>query len=139
MERNNMTETKVVYSNRWGDVINRPVGDCVEIKWFDTTKVMEGDDFSGFLTCYVEQFEVSDCNNGLIDAVQFKMDFTRMNMGWRDIHIVPRYNASGLKKLAFVMPQGMPAIGKASVNEGPANFPTAYFATRVKSLPWLKS
>ncbi len=130
---------QVVYSDQWGDVVDRPEDDCVEIRWFDTTSQMDGNDFSEFLTRYVEQFEQSNCNNGMIDAVQFKMDFAKMNMGWRDIHIVPRYNAAGMKKFAFVMPQGMPAIGKAPVNEGPANFPTAYFATRAEAVAWLKA
>ena len=62
-----------------------------------------------------------------------------MSMGWRDEHIIPRYNAAGLKKFAFIMPEGMPAIGAAPEKEGSANFPTAYFGSRNDALAWLKS
>lgn len=74
----------------------------------------------------------------MVDAVQFRMDMARMSMGWRDEHIIPRYNAAGLRKFAFVMPAGMPAIGSEPAPEGPADFPTGYFAGRADALSWLK-
>ena len=127
------------YTDRWGDILDRQDDDCVEIRWFDTTSAMNGSEFGDFLTRYAEQVELCGRRNCLIDAVQFKMDPDNMNMGWRDEHIVPRYNAAGVQKFAFIMPQGMPAIGKTPENEGPGQFPTAYFGTRVDALNWLKS
>jgi hypothetical protein len=58
-------------------------------------------------------------------------------MEWRDANIVPRYNAAGVKKFAFHMPAGMPAIGTAPSREGPADYPTAYFGRRQDALDWL--
>ena len=58
-------------------------------------------------------------------------------MQWRDEHIVPRYNAGGVQKFAFHMPDSMPSIGAAPEPEGPAAFPTAYFARRQAALDWL--
>ena len=132
-----MEVASVKYSDQWGDVIDRPRDHCVEIRWFDTTSEMDGEDFSTFLTFYAEQVEACGREGGLIDAVQFKMDMKKMNMGWRDVHIIPRYNAAGLKKFAFVMPAGMPAIGNPPQAEGPVQFPTAYFGTRAEALAWL--
>ena len=62
-----------------------------------------------------------------------------MEMGWRDEHIIPRYNAAGVQKFAFVMPPGMPAIRAEPANEDPATFPTGYFGTRQEALAWLSS
>ena len=62
-----------------------------------------------------------------------------MEMGWRDEHIIPRYNAAGLKKFAFVMPAGMPAIGAPPAPEGPADFPTGYYGSRADALSWLRA
>ena len=67
------------------------------------------------------------------------MDMSLMNPGWRDQNIIPRYNAAGLAKFAFIMPKGMPAIGAVPAPEGPADFPTAYFASRADALAWLKA
>ncbi|MGI9331716.1 MAG: hypothetical protein ACR2RL_01040 [Gammaproteobacteria bacterium] len=85
------------------------------------------------------QVEQLGRSGALVDAVQFKMDMSRMSMGWRDEHIIPRYNRAGLQKFAFVVPGGMPAIGNDPVVDGPASFPTAYFASRADALAWIDS
>ena len=77
-------------------------------------------------------------SGALVDANQFRMDRGQMSMGWRDEHIIPRYNAAGLKRFAFHVPEGMPAIGSPAQVEGPADFPTGYFGTRRDAVEWLK-
>ncbi len=132
-----MPNLKIVYADQWGNIIDREADDCVEVRWFDTSSAMGGEEFNIFLTRYAGQVETCGRCNGLIDAVQFKMDMSRTVPGWRDEHITPRYNAAGLKKFAFIMPDGMPAIGSPPAREGAANFPTGYFATRTDALAWL--
>lgn len=127
------------HSDRWGECIVRPADNCTEIRWFDTTAEMSGDDFNGFLDVYAEIVERAGLTGALVDAVQFKMDMARMSMGWRDENIIPRYNAAGLKKFAFLMPAGMPAIGAPPSREGPADFPTAYFGARQDALKWISA
>lgn len=134
-----MTQATIVYGDHWGEIIDRPTEDCVEIRWFDTTSAMAGDDFNEFLTRYAEQVEACGRRHALVDSVQFKMDMARMSMDWRERNIIPRYNAAGLRKFAFIMPRGMPAIGTPAAKEGQAAFPTGYFATRTDALEWLKS
>ena len=129
----------VVYSDRWGDIIDRPDDDCLEIRWFDTTASMEREDFNAFLTTYAGQVEARRRPGALVDSVQFRMDMAKMDNGWRDQNIVPRYNAAGLKKFAFIMPEGMPAIGADPAREGPADYPTGYFGSRADALAWLKT
>lgn len=129
----------IKYSDQWGECLDRPDDNCVEIRWFDTTSKMSGNDMNQFLSNFATVVENSGRAGALVDAVPFKMDPAKMSMGWRDTNIIPRYNAAGVKKFAFIMPQGMPAIGSPPQNEGPANFPTAYFATRDDALSWLKN
>ena len=133
-----MATARIVYHDQWGEIIDRPDDACVEIRWYDTTSAMSGDDFNRFLATYAAQVEACGRPNGLIDGVQFRMDMAKMSAGWRDEHIIPRYNAAGIKKFAFIMPEGMPAIGAAPAPEGPADFPTGYFATRADALGWFK-
>jgi len=129
----------VVYSDKWGDIVDRPDDDLVEIRWFDATAAMDGDEFNRFLDAYAGAVERCGRSSGLVDAVQFGMAMEKMSPGWRDEHIIPRYNAAGMQRFAFVMPTGMPAIGAPPAPEGPADFPTAYFGARADALAWLKS
>ena len=133
-----MATARIVYNDQWGEIIDHPDHDCVEIRWYDTTSDMSGDDFNRFLDAYAGQVEACGRANGLIDGVQFKMDMAKMHMGWRDEHIIPRYNAAGVTKFAFIMPAGMPAIGAPPAPEGPADFPTGYFGTRAEALAWFR-
>ena len=48
------------------------------------------------------------------------MPMARMDLAWRDANIIPRYNTAGVKRFAFLMPAGMPAIGTPPSPEGPA-------------------
>ena len=133
-----MTGVTVVYGDHWGDIIDRPEDRCLEIRWHDTTSQMTQDDFHRFLELYAGQVEACGRVGCLIDATSFKMDASQMDSAWRDRHIIPRYNASGVGKFAFIMPAGMPAIGAEPAPEGPAHFPTAYFGTRSAALGWLR-
>jgi hypothetical protein len=73
----------------------------------------------------------------LIDGTRFMMDPANLNDAWRDANIIPRYNAAGVRRFAFLFPDGMPAIGAPPAAEGPATFPTGYFARRQGALDWL--
>ena len=136
-EERKMCNAMIEYADQWGECIDRPTFNCVEIRWFDTTTDMEGEHFNQFLATYAGIFEKCGRSGGLIDATQFKMDSSKMSLGWRDEHMIPRYNSAGMKKFAFIMPTGMPAIGSPPTPEGPADFPTGYFGTRSDALAWL--
>ena len=68
-----------------------------------------------------------------------RMDFAKMNDGWRDANIIPRYNAAGMKRFAFILPAGAPPTANDPAPEGPADFPTGYFDSRTTALAWIKS
>src|SRR5712692_1706403 len=65
------------------------------------------------------------------------MSPANMDGPWRDANIIPRYNAAGVAKFAFHMPEGMPMIGKPPAPEGPGRFLTGYFGRRHDALDWL--
>lgn len=131
-----MTDT-TLYVDKWGEIIDRADAAYVEIRWYDATSEMTVDEFNQWLTTFATQVESKSRPGVLVDGVQFRMPMERMDAGWRDTHIVPRYNAAGLKKFAFLMPEGMPAIGTPPTREGPAHYPTGYFGTRAAALAWL--
>jgi hypothetical protein len=132
-------ESQIVWEDRWGEVIDRPGGGYIEIRWFDTTRDLDKQGFEAWLTGFAHAVESARRPGVLTDATSFRMDMSLMDGAWRDQHIIPRYNAAGVKKFAFIMPEGMPAIGAPPVTEGPATFLTAYFGKREDALAWLAS
>ncbi len=126
-----------VYADRWGEVLDRPSADLIELRWFDTTADMPAQAFQDWLAEFagcVERFRRSGV---LVDGTSFRLNPANMDGPWRDANIIPRYNAAGVARFAFHMPEGMPMVGMPPAPEGPALFPTAYFGRRQDALDWL--
>lgn len=134
-----MSKVEHIHENAWGAIIDRPGDDYAEIRWYDTTTEMNGEQFKEFLMAFASHMETSKRSGALVDATSFRMNPQHMDGPWRDANVIPRYMKGGVKKFAFHMPAGMPAIGGDPAPEGPADFPTAYFGTRAEALAWLNS
>ena len=132
-----MEETRHLYSDRWGEVIDRPSADLIEIRWFDSTRDMSAAQFQEWLSTFAGCVERARRSRVLVDGTSFLMSSANMDAAWRDAHIIPRYNAAGVARFAFHMPAGMPAIGAPPAVEGPGQFPTGYFGSREDALGWL--
>ena len=127
----------LIFCDQYGDIIDRAEDGFIEIRWFDSTDAMSGEEFQSWLERFVGELERLERQRVLVDTTQFRMNPAQMNTDWRDQSIIPRYNAAGVERFAFHMPAGMPAIGAEPAPEGPAVFPTAYFGTRADALYWL--
>lgn len=127
----------IAFTDEWGEVIDRPEHDTIEIRWFDSTATMTGNQFNDWLSRFAAEVERTGRSRVLVDSVPFAMPMDQMDGGWRDANIIPRYNAAGVKRFAFLMPSRMPAIGAPPATVGPAEFPTAYFGTRRDAIEWL--
>jgi hypothetical protein len=132
-----MANTEHVYEDRWGEVIDRPSADLVELRWFDTTADMSAAQFKHWLATFAGCLEQCRRSRVLVDGTQFLLDPANLDGEWRDAHIIPRYNAAGVKRFAFQFPAGTPGIGDPPGREEPGEFPTGYFGTRQDALDWL--
>jgi len=124
-----------IATNEWG-VVTRE-GSCLELRWLPTAPMTDGA-FMATLCLLVWEAERAKAEALIIDAREFRHRFGDGIMAWRDANIVPRYGAAGVRKLAFVMPPSFPNVGKEAV-EGPAVFPTKWFASREDALAWLRA
>jgi len=129
--------TSVVFEDRWGDILDRENEDLVEFRWFDTTADMSADEFKASLANFAGCVEKCGRHHVLVDNTSFRMSPSRMDGPWRDANIIPRYNAAGVTRFAFLMPPDMPMIGSPPAPEGSGRFPTAYFGRRQEALDWL--
>jgi hypothetical protein len=132
-----MADAEHVYEDRWGEIIDRPATELVELRWYDTTADMSAEQFQDWLATFAGHVERFRRPRVLVDGTRFMMDPANLNDDWRDANIIPRYNAAGVRRFAFLFPDGMPAIGAPPAVEGPATFSTAYFSRRQEALDWL--
>jgi hypothetical protein len=126
-----------VYEDRWGEVFDRPSIGLIELRWFDTTADMTGPEFQAWLSKFAECVEKCGRSRILVDSTTFRMSPAKMDGPWRDANIIPRYNAAGVTKFAFHMPDGIPMIGEPPTPEAPGRFPTGYFGRRQDAVDWL--
>jgi hypothetical protein len=127
-----------LFEDKWGEIVDRPDHSLVEIRWFDATSTMGREEFNAWLDGFAGRVEECKRPGVLVDATQFRMSMDNMDGKYRDENIIPRYNAAGVRKFAFLMPVGMPAVGKPPITEGPADYPTAYFGARSDAIAWLR-
>ena len=126
-------------SNAWGAIIHHEQEHILELRWLPSQ--MTDGAFKATLALFAWQAETVRPSFLLIDATQFRHQFGEGVMQWRDDYIIPRYGAAGTRKFAFHVPAGFPGTmetGGKEVLEGPAIFPTAWFAERVHALEWLR-
>jgi len=132
-----MADAKLMYEDRWGEIIDRPSRNLIELRWFDTTASMSKNEFAEWLSTFALHVGQAGRPHVLIDGTCFRMNPAFMDGAWRDANIIPRYNDAGVKRFAFHMPAQMPMVGGSPAPEGPARFPTGYFGSREEALNWL--
>jgi hypothetical protein len=128
-----------VYEDRFGEVIDHAHEGYLEIRWYDDTEAMSPAEFQDWVAAFAGEVEHRRRPGILVDLTRFLMNQDTMDDDWWPTQIVPRYNAAGVKKFAFLALDGMPAIGSPPTPAKGAAFPTAYFARRHDALTWLTS
>jgi hypothetical protein len=128
-----------VAANEWSEILHHKSDGVLELRWLPTE--MSDGAFKATLALFVWQAEMTRPKYLLIDATQFHHRPGPGVMEWRDVAIIPRYGAAGVRKFAFHVPAGFPNTIESGGNEtidGPAVFPTAWFADRQHALDWLR-
>lgn len=107
--------------------------------WSKATASMTEEEFRSGVARLADLIEHEKLHNVLVDVVamayQPRADFEK----WRQMHIIPRYNAAGVRKFAFVLPDGAAGVVENGVDpkpEGNAQFPFGYFGSREGAFAW---
>lgn len=133
-------EPAEVARNQWGVVLYHQQWRTLELQWLPTTRGMGDDGFKETLELFAGAGERVKPALMLIDANDFHHQPGEGVLQWRDDHIVPRYNAAGVTKFAFLVPDGTPGTveaGGTPAPDGPATFPTGWFSSRERAYQWL--
>lgn len=129
-----------VARNEWGVIVNHERWHTLELSWLSSTSDMSDDGFKETLALLAAEGERVKPACMIIDATEFRHKLGDGVLEWRDREIVPRYNAAGVKKFAFLWPEGTPGTfesGGTPAPEGPAKFPTGWFTGRDRAYQWL--
>ena len=133
-------EPAEVARNKWGVILHHTDWQTVELKWLPTTREMDDEGFKESLQLLAGAGERLKPRFMVIDANDFSHQFGEGVMEWREENIIPRYNAAGVTKFAFLVPAGTPGTveaGGTPASEGSAQFPTGWFSSREDAYKWL--
>jgi hypothetical protein len=120
--------------NEWGAIVRH--SGFVELCWLHETVPMTDGGFMATLCMLATEAEKARPRGLLVDAREFRHQFTPNLMTWRDANVVPRYGSAGVRRFAFVMAPSFPNPGTESM-EGPAVFTTRWFIDRDEAIRWL--
>ena len=110
----------------------------IGIDWKETTGAMTDEQFKMELTMFASHVEKLKARGILVDVSRFHHLMAPEVQQWRVKNISNRYNGAGVKRFAFLFPNGadVPSmINQSSVGE---DFLTEAFTSRDEALAWLE-
>ena len=122
----------LIYNDEWN---------TLELKWLPTTKDATEVEARDTMALFAAETEKLKPRFLIVDTTEFAHRWAEDMMAWRDREIIPQYNAGGVSKFAFIAGEGVPfptvESGAVPAPEGPATFPTGWFASRDRANQWL--
>ena len=131
----------VVASDQWGQLIFYDEWNTLELKWLPTSSDATEAQARGTMALFAAETEKRKPSALIVDATEFLHRWADDMMAWRDKEIIPHYNAGDPAKFAFITGEGVPfptvETGADPAPDGPATFPTGWFASRDRAYQWL--
>jgi hypothetical protein len=133
--------TTGIASTEYAVIVRHDEWNTLELKWLPTSKDATEAQAREVMALFAEQAEQLKPQFLLVDTTEFFHRWADDMMAWRDQEIIPHYNAGGVSKFAFITGEGVPfptvESGADPAPEGPATFPTGWFAGRDRAYEWL--
>ena len=129
-----------VASTDYGVITHDDEWNALELRWLPTTKDATEAQARDTMALFAAETERLKPRLLIVDTTEFLHRWADDMLAWRDKEIIPHYNAGGVTKFAFIAP-GVPfptvESGASPAPEGPAIFPTGWFAGRDRAYQWL--
>jgi hypothetical protein len=109
----------------------------ISIDWKETTSTMTDEDFKGELTLFAKRVEDKKAPRILIDVSKFRHRPSEEMGKWRRENITTRYNATGVRRFAFLLSRDSPAPATASQSSEGESFLTQSFNSHEQAIAWL--
>ena len=121
----------------FGRIVHDPSAGRIELEWFESSARMTDEDFRQGLERLAALAQVHQPRHVVIDVTRFAFSPDPGTAQWREETIIPRYNAAGIAKFGFVLPEAAPPMGEPAPEPG-ADFPTGWFSGRAALEAWLR-
>jgi hypothetical protein len=108
----------------------------IGIDWKESTSGMSGEEFKAELTLFADYVERKKAPGILVDVNKFRHKMAPDANQWRVKNISSRYNAAGVKRLAFLFPKESPLPPMPESSDGEV-FLTRTFNGPQEALAWL--
>ena len=131
-----------VAGNQWSKIVYFGDSKTLLLEWLPSSKEMSDGAVKQTLEQFADAGEELRPSYLLVDVMHFGRGFTDEINAWRDVRIIPAYNAAGVQKMAFLAPEQFPQTfekGFRPENEPGAKFPTGWFSNRDNLDQWLRS
>ena len=130
-----------VASTEYGLILFHEEWNTLELKWLPASKDATEAAARDTMALFAVETEKRKPHFLIVDTTDFAHRWAEDMMPWRDREIIPRYNAGGVTKFAFITGGGVPfptvESGADPAPEGPATFPTGWFTGRERAYQWL--
>jgi hypothetical protein len=130
-----------LHRDEFGTILHEPQDKTLELRWLKASATMTDDDFMRSMERFADLAGEHRTPNMIVDVRDFLHTPGKDVGAWRDENIIPRYNSAGVRRFAFLLPEGTPGTvegGTAPAPEPPGDFPTGYFASRERILDWFR-
>lgn len=135
--KEHFSKTQQLHENSFHKILWDDQSRVIGIDWKEGTSSMTDDDFKKELTLFADQVEAKKAVGMLVDVAQFRGKPTPEVNEWRVKNISGRYYAGGLRRFAFLFPEGIPAPPMQSAPG--EKFATRAFNVPAEALAWLKA
>jgi hypothetical protein len=130
-----------VASTEYGVIIHDGEWNSLELRWLPATKDATEAQARDTMALFAAETEKRKPRLLIVDTTEFAHRWADDMMAWRNQEIIPRYNAGGVTKFAFIAAEGVPfptvESGADPAPDGPADFPTGWFISRDRAYQWL--
>lgn len=112
--------------DEFGVIIFHEDEEILELRWFEASAGMTDDDFMRSMERYAGYAQEHRTPFMLVDVTSFRHSPGEDVAKWRDENIIPTYNAAGVRKFAFLLPEDAPGTvesGSEPAPEPPGEFP----------------
>jgi hypothetical protein len=131
-----------LYKDKFAEYFRDSEHEAVIQCWSEATASLTEEEFREGVSRLAGLLEREHLPNAIVDVVEMAYRPAAEFEEWRQANIIPRYNAAGVRKFAFIYPSGYTATvenGVAPAPEGKASFPFAYFGSRERAFAWLST
>ncbi len=128
-----------MYKDKFAEYFRDSEHAVVIQRWSEATASMTEEQFRVGVERLAGLIESEHLPNVIVDVVKMAYRPAADFEEWRQAYIIPRYNAAGVRKFAFIYPSGFTGTvenGVAPAPEGNANFPFGYFSSREGAFAW---